>query len=221
VRDQIHALQAEGKTVMAVVVEGKVAGLLAVWDVPKPESAEAVNQLHQLHLKVVMLTGDNTQTAKAIASQVHIDEVVAEVRPEEKAAQVKALQARGNKVGMVGDGINDAPALAQADVGFAIGTGTDVAIEAGDVILSSGNLTGISKAIHLSRKTMRTVKQNLFWAFAYNVVLIPVAAGVLYPFDALPGFLRHLHPILAALAMAVSSITVVSNSLLLYKTKVN
>ena len=219
-RDRINDLQAEGKTVMVVAVEGKAVGLLAVSDVPKPESAQAVNQLHRQHLKVVMLTGDNTQTARAIASQVHIDEVLAEVRPEEKAAQVKALQERGNKIGMVGDGINDAPALAQADVGFAIGTGTDVAIEAGDVILASGNLTGISKAIHLSRKTMRTVKQNLFWAFAYNVVLIPVAAGVLYPFDVLPGFLRHLHPILAALAMAMSSITVVSNSLLLYKTNV-
>lgn len=219
-QDRIHALQAEGKTVMAVVVEGKAVGMIAVSDVPKPESAEAVDHLHRQHLKVLMLTGDNTETAKAIASQVHIDEVVAEVRPEEKAARVKVLQEEGNKIGMVGDGINDAPALAQADVGFAIGTGTDVAIESGDVILSSGNLTGISKAIHLSRRTMRTVKQNLFWAFAYNVVLIPVAAGVLYPFGALPGFLRHLHPILAALAMAMSSITVVSNSLLLYKTKV-
>lgn len=219
-QDRIHALQGQGKTVMVVAVEGRAMGIIAVSDMPKPESAKAVDQLHRQHLKVVMLTGDNRQTAKAIASQVHIDDVVAEVRPEEKAAQVKALQEGGNKIGMVGDGINDAPALAQADVGFAIGTGTDVAIEAGDVILSSGNLTGISKAIHLSRKTMRTVKQNLFWAFAYNVVLIPVAAGVLYPFDALPGFLRHLHPILAALAMAVSSITVVSNSLLLYKTEV-
>ncbi len=219
-QDQIHALQAEGKTVMVVVVEEKAAGLIAVSDVPKPESEEAIAQLHHQHLKVVMLTGDNEQTAKAIASQVHIDDVVAEVRPEEKAGRIKALQEGGNKIGMVGDGINDAPALAQADVGFAIGTGTDVAIEAGDVILASGNLTGISKAVHLSRKTMRTVKQNLFWAFAYNVVLIPIAAGILYPFTEVPDFLRHLHPILAALAMAVSSITVVSNSLLLYKTKV-
>jgi Cu+-exporting ATPase len=219
-QDQIKTLQAEGKTVMMVAVEGKLAGVLAVSDVPKPESAEVVEQLHRLQMKVIMLTGDNAQTAKAIASQVHIDEVVAEVRPEEKAARVKTLQDSGEKIGMVGDGINDAPALAQADVGFAIGTGTDVAIESGDVILSSGSLIGISRAIQLSRKTMRTVKQNLFWAFAYNVVLIPVAAGVLYSFDTLPGFLRHLHPILAALAMAMSSITVVSNSLLLYKAKV-
>jgi Cu+-exporting ATPase len=218
--DQIRALQAEGKTVMTVAVEGRASGLIAVSDVPKPESSEAVSQLHHQHLRVVMLTGDNEQTAKAIASQVHIDDVVAEVRPEEKAGRIKALQEAGNKIGMVGDGINDAPALAQADVGFAIGTGTDVAIEAGGVILASGNLMGISKAVNLSRKTMRTVKQNLFWAFAYNVVLIPIAAGILYPFTEVPEFLRQLHPILAALAMAVSSITVVSNSLLLYKTKV-
>jgi len=146
--------------------------------------------------------------------------VFAEVRPEEKSSKIKELQDKGEKVGMVGDGINDAPALAQADVGLAIGTGTDVAIETADVILVSGNLTGVSRAINLSRATMKTVKQNLFWAFFYNVMLIPVAAGALYPFEFLPGFLRQLHPILAALAMAVSSITVVSNSLLLYRTKI-
>ena len=150
---------------------------------------------------------------------MNIDEIVAEVRPEEKSTKIKELQDKGEKVGMVGDGINDAPALAQADVGLAIGTGTDVAIESGDVILASGNLRGVSKAIQLSRATMRTVRQNLFWAFFYNVVLIPVAAGVLYPFEFLPAFLRQLHPIFAALAMSISSITVVSNSLLLYKTK--
>ena len=219
-KDQIRALQDEGKTVMMAVVEGKLAGLIAVADTLKPESAEAIGALHRQNLKVVMLTGDNMQTARAIASEVNIDEVTAEVRPEEKSAKIKDLQDKGDKVGMVGDGINDAPALAQADVGLAIGTGTDVAIETGDVILASGNLTGVSKAIDLSRATMRTIKQNLFWAFFYNVVLIPVAAGVLYPFEFLPHFLRQLHPILAALAMAMSSITVVSNSLRLYRVRI-
>ena len=146
--------------------------------------------------------------------------MVAEVRPEEKAGRVKQLQAQGDKVGMVGDGINDAPALAQADVGLAIGTGTDVAIETADVILSSGSLTGVPRAIRISRATMRTIRQNLFWAFGYNVILIPVAAGILSPFDAVPAFLRQLHPIMAALAMAFSSVSVVTNSLRLYRTKV-
>ena len=220
VNDRIRTLQDEGKTVMVVSIEGKSAGLIAVADTLKPESEEAIGQLHKQKLKVVMLTGDNIQTAKAIASAVNIDEVVAEVRPEEKSARIKELQDKGEKVGMVGDGINDAPALAQADVGLAIGTGTDVAIESGDVILASGNLTGVSRAIDLSRTTMRTIKQNLFWAFFYNVALVPLAAGVLYPFEFLPSVLRQLHPILAALAMAVSSITVVSNSLRLYRAKI-
>ena len=218
--DEIRALQEEGKTVIVVAIKDRAAGLIALADTVKPESREAIEALHTMGLKVVMLTGDNVQTAKAIASEVNIGEVVAEVRPEEKSSKIKELQGRGEKVGMVGDGINDAPPLAQADVGIAIGTGTDVAIETGDVILASGDLTGVPKAIHLSRATMRTVKQNLFWAFFYNLALIPVAAGVLYPFEFLPGFLRHLHPILAALAMAMSSITVVSNSLRLYKAKI-
>ena len=220
-KDQVRSLQDEGKTVMMVVVDKKLAGLIAVADTVKPESGEAIRELHEQNLKVVMLTGDNTQTARAIASEVNIDEIVAEVRPEEKSAKIKGLQDKGEKVGMVGDGINDAPALVQADVGLAIGTGTDIAIESGDVILASGNLKGVAKAIQLSRATMRTVRQNLFWAFFYNIVLIPVAAGVLYSFEFLPTFLRQLHPILAALAMAISSITVVSNSLLLYKTKID
>jgi Cu+-exporting ATPase len=220
-KDHITSLQAEGKTVMMVVVDQRLAGLIAVADTIKPESQETIGQLHGANLKVVMLTGDNVQTAKAIASEVGIDDLFAEVRPEEKSSKIRELQDNGEKVGMVGDGINDAPALAQADVGLAIGTGTDVAIETGDVILASGNLRGVSRAIQLSRATMKTVKQNLFWAFFYNIILIPVAAGVLYPFGFLPEFLRQLHPMLAALAMALSSITVVSNSLLLYRAKIN
>ncbi|UCF93569.1 MAG: HAD-IC family P-type ATPase, partial [Desulfobacterales bacterium] len=218
--DQIRHLQSQGKTVMVVARENELCGLIAVSDTLKPESQEAVRQLHEQSLKVVMLTGDNLETARTIAAQVDIDEVLAEVRPEEKSSQVKTLQEKGALVGMVGDGINDAPALAQADVGLAIGTGTDVAIETADVILSSGNLTGVSRAIRLSRATMKTIKQNLFWAFGYNVVLIPIAAGILYPFESLPTILRQLHPILAALAMAFSSISVVSNSLRLYKANV-
>jgi len=167
-----------------------------------------------------MLTGDNSKAAQAMAKAVNMDEVYSEVRPEEKSQKVKALQEKGEKTGMVGDGINDAPALAQADVGLAIGTGTDVAIETGDIILASGNLTGVSRAILISKKTMGTIRQNLFFAFFYNAILIPVAAGVLAPIDFFPDFLRQLHPILAALAMALSSISVVSNSLLLYKAKI-
>ncbi|MBW1697103.1 MAG: copper-translocating P-type ATPase [Deltaproteobacteria bacterium] len=220
-QDTIERLQSEGKTVMILVQEKKMIGLVSVWDTLKPESKTAIEQLHHQHLKVVMLTGDNIRTAQAIASEVNIDDVFAEVRPEEKSLKIKELQDRGRKVGMVGDGINDAPALAQADIGMAIGTGTDVAIETADVILSSGRLTGISKAIWISRKTMHTVKENLFLAFFYNVVLIPVAAGVLAPFDFAPSFLRQLHPILAALAMAMSSISVVTNSLRLYRAKID
>jgi Cu+-exporting ATPase len=218
--EQVQGLQDQGKTVMVVAVDRKIAGLIAVADKMKPDSREAIEALHRQKLKVIMLTGDNEKTARAIASEAGIDDLMAEVRPEEKSSSVKELQEGGNTVGMVGDGINDAPALAQADVGLAIGTGTDVAIETGDVILASGSLTGVSRAIHLSRATMRTIRQNLFWAFFYNVILIPVAAGVLYSFSFLPHYLRQLHPILAALAMALSSITVVSNSLRLYRAKI-
>jgi len=219
-KTKIDQLQAQGKTVMLLAKEDKLCGLVAVSDTLKPDSKAAVEQLHAQHLKVVMLTGDNIQTAQAIASEVNIDEIFAEVRPEEKSFKVKELQEKGEKIGMVGDGINDAPALAQADVGMAIGTGTDVAIETGDVILSGGSLTGVSRAIQISRATMNTIKQNLFFAFIYNIVLIPVAAGILAPFDMVPEFLRQLHPILAALAMAFSSISVVSNSLRLYHAKI-
>jgi Cu+-exporting ATPase len=217
---EIEALQSQGKTVMVVVRENTLCGLIAVSDSLKPESKGAIQQLHDLNLKVVMLTGDNQQTAQNIAAQVNIDDILAEVRPEEKSSKIKELQKNGNKVGMVGDGINDAPALAQADVGLAIGTGTDVAIETAGVILSSGSLAGIPRTVSLSRATMNTIKQNLFWAFGYNVILIPIAAGILYPFESLPNMLRQLHPILAALAMAFSSVSVVTNSLRLYKAKI-
>ena len=218
---KISSLQNQGKTVVVIAAENKIAGLISVADRVKPESKDAIQSLHKQNLKVVMLTGDNSLTAQAIASEVSIDEVVAEVLPEDKSSRIKELQAQGKRVGMVGDGINDAPALAQADVGMAIGTGTDVAIEAGDVILASGSLRGVPRAVELSRATMRTIRQNLFWAFFYNVVLIPVAAGVLFPFEFLPSYLRQLHPILAAFAMAMSSITVVSNSLRLYRAKIS
>ena len=213
----------EGKTPMFVSIDDKVAGVIAVADTLKPSSKETVSQLHRLGLEVVMLTGDNKRTAEAIAKQVGIDRVLAEVLPEHKAREVKRLQEEGNVVAMVGDGINDAPALAQANVGIAIGTGTDVAMEAADITLMSGDLRGLVTAISLSKRTMRTVKQNLFWAFAYNTALIPVAAGVLYFIfgqSGTPEGLRFffgdygfLNPVLAALAMATSSITVVSNSL--------
>ena len=218
--NQIHSLEDQGKTLMAVAVNKRFAGIIGLSDTLKPESPEVVEELHREGLKVVMLTGDNARAARVIADKAGIDEVVADVLPDEKEGKIKELQAHGVKVGMVGDGINDAPALARADVGLAIGTGTDVAIETGDVILQSGNLKGVPRAIRISRATMSTIRQNLFWAFIYNIILIPVAAGVLYPFASLPGFLRELHPILAALAMAMSSITVVSNSLRLYRKKI-
>ena len=218
--DRIRQLQSQGKTVMLVARQNRLCGLIAVSDELKPDSSEAIQELHRQHLKVVMLTGDNLQTAQAIGKQVHIDDIFSEVKPDEKSSKVKELQDKGKRVGMVGDGINDAPALAQADVGLAIGTGTDVAIETADVILSSGSLTGVSRAIRLSRATMNTIRENLYWAFGYNLILIPVAAGILYPFESLPTLLRQLHPILAALAMAFSSVSVVTNSLRLYKTKI-
>ena len=210
---EIGRLQAEARTAMVVAVDGETAGVLGVADTLKESSAEAVAELHRLGLEVVMLTGDNRRTAEAIAGQVGIDRVVAEVLPADKAAQVKALQAGDRLVAMVGDGINDAPALAQADVGIALGTGTDVAMETADVTLMRGDLRAVPQALALSQATMRTIKQNLFWAFFYNVILIPVAAGALYPVPWVPDALRQLHPVLAAFAMAFSSVTVVSNSL--------
>jgi Cu+-exporting ATPase len=217
---EIDRLQREGKTAMRVWQDGLPVGMIAVADTLKNDSVAAVAELKERGLTVYMLTGDNPQTARAVAREAGIDNVVAEVRPEDKARQVAKLMEAGRRVGMVGDGINDAPALAQADVGLAIGTGTDVAIETGDVILASGSLMGIARAIAISRATLSTIRQNLFWAFFYNLILVPLAAGVLAPFAALPHFLRQLHPILAALAMAFSSISVVSNSLRLYRAKI-
>jgi len=217
---QVDRLQAEAKTAMLVALDGQAVGVIAVADTLKEGSREAIAQLKRLGLEVVMLTGDNRLTAEAVAAQAGVDRVVAEVLPGDKAAQVQALQEAGRFVGMVGDGINDAPALAQADVGIAIGTGTDVAMETADVTLVSGDLRGVSRSIALSKVTMRTIKQNLFWAFFYNLVLIPIAAGALYPFEGLPAMLRSLHPVLAAAAMAFSSVTVVTNSLRLRQARI-
>jgi Cu+-exporting ATPase len=202
------ALAAEGKTVVYVAFAGEVLGLLAVADTLKPDAGAAVATLRQRGLEVVMLTGDQRLTALAIAREAGIERVVAEVQPDAKSREIALLQADGDVVVMVGDGINDAPALAQADVGIAMGSGTDVAIEAADVTLMRSEVTGVVVALDLSRQTIRIVKQNLGWAFGYNVVLIPVAAGVLYP---LAGVL--LSPMLAGAAMAFSSVSVVANSL--------
>ena len=197
-----------GKTPLYAAIDGQAVAMLAVSDPLKDGSRAAIDALHDLGLRVAMVTGDNKRTAQAIANQAGIDTVLAEVLPEQKAGEVKRLQSDGRRVAFVGDGINDAPALAQSDVGVAIGTGTDIAIEAGDVILMSGDLRGIVNAIALSRRTLRTIRNNFIWAYAYNVALIPVAAGVLFPFV---GVL--LSPMLAAAAMSVSSVFVVTNSL--------
>ena len=207
-------LQGEAKTVVWMALGKTALGLIAVADQVRNGSQEAIRRMRQLGLQVIMMTGDNWATARAIAGQVGITEVMAEVRPDEKAKQIIKLQGeRQTRVAMVGDGVNDAPALAQADVGIAMGGGTDVAMETADVTLMRADLNSVPEAFALSYATLRTVRQNLFWAFFYNVVLIPVAAGVLYPFSSVPGFLRTLHPALAAFAMALSSVTVVLNSL--------
>lgn len=213
-----EALQAEAKTAMWLAVDGEANALIAVADTIKDGSAEAVAALHELGLTVVMMTGDNEATAQSIAYEVGISRVFSQVLPGEKADHVRRLQEEGYVVAMVGDGVNDAPALAQADVGIAIGTGTDVAMETADVTLMRGDLRSVPQAIGLSKRTMRNIKQNLGWAFGYNVALLPIAAGILAPFSWAPDFLRQLNPILAAGAMAFSSVSVVFNSLRLGKT---
>jgi Cu+-exporting ATPase len=212
--------RSQAKTAMWLALDGSAGAVLAVADTIKEGSREAIAEMHALGLRVTMITGDNEHTARAIADQVGVDRVMAGVLPGAKAESVAQLQSEGMRVGMVGDGINDAPALAQADVGVAIGTGADVAMETADVTLISGDLQGVPRAIRLSRATMRTIKQNLFWAFGYNAVLIPIAAGVLAPFTWAPAFLRQLHPVLAALAMAFSSVSVVTNSLRLRRARI-
>jgi Cu+-exporting ATPase len=193
---------------MYVAAGGALAGLVAVADPLRPTSREAVAELRAMGLGVILLTGDHRGTADAIAREAGIERVIAEVLPEGKVAELKRLQADGRVVGMVGDGINDAPALAQADVGIAMGTGADIAAEAGDVVILRGDLRGVARAIRLSRRTVATMRQNLFWAFIYNVIGIPVAAGVLYPVWGI-----RLSPVLASAAMALSSVSVVTNSL--------
>ncbi|MCY3748792.1 MAG: HAD-IC family P-type ATPase, partial [Chloroflexi bacterium] len=201
-------LAAQGRTPVYAAIDGELAGLVALADAPRCEAAAAIAQIRDLGLRVLMVTGDREAPARAIARQVGVDEVRAEVRPGDKAAIVRALQAAGNRVAVVGDGINDAPALAQADLGIAMGSGTDIAMEAGDITLVRGHLGDAATAIRLSRSTMRTIRQNLFWAFAYNVALIPVAAGILFPVWGV-----QLNPMLAAAAMAFSDLSVVANSL--------
>ena len=210
IEQRVLALEQQGKTVILVGFDGELRGAFAIADALKATTAQAINALKRERLNVVMITGDNARTAQAIARQVGITHVLAEVLPQDKAREVQRLQAQGQRVAFVGDGINDAPALAQADVGIALGSGTDVAIESGDIVLMKDDLLDVVAGLQLSRKVMQRIKQNIFWAFAYNAVLIPVAAGALYPL-----FGITFKPELAGFAMAMSSVTVVTLSLLL------
>ena len=205
---KIEKFTAQGKTPVILAIKEKVLGFVMVADEIKVESKQAVANLHKLGIKVIMLTGDDEKAARYIASLVDIDEVVAHVLPQDKLEKIKSLQSQGRVVAMAGDGVNDAPALAQADVGIAMGTGTDVAIESAGITLLGGDISKLVKAIKLSKMTMRGIKQNLFWAFIYNIIGIPLAAGVFYPIF---GWL--LSPVFAGLAMALSSVSVVGNSL--------
>jgi Cu+-exporting ATPase len=201
-------LSALGKTIMYFAVDKKLVGIVGVADTIKPSSAKAVQKLHELGIKTAMITGDNAKSARAIASQAGIDQVFAEVMPGGKSDAIKKLQAEGQRVAMVGDGINDSPALAVSDVGIAVGAGTDIAVESADIVLMRNDLMDIPKAIALSNKTIRNIKQNLFWAFGYNVLGIPIAAGLLHLFGG-----PLLNPMIAALAMSLSSVSVVANAL--------
>jgi Cu+-exporting ATPase len=213
--DRIGELENDGKTVMLMALDKQLTGIIAVADTLKKHASETIAQLQAMNIETIMITGDNHRTARAIAQKVGIRKVMAEVLPQDKANEVRKLQESGRITAMVGDGINDAPALAQANIGIALGSGTDVAVETGDIVLVKDDLRDVVQAIKLSRYTIRKIRQNLFWAFIYNTIGIPIAAGVLYPFFGL-----QLNPIIAAAAMGFSSVSVVSNSLLMnrYKT---
>jgi Cu+-exporting ATPase len=211
-----QGLAQDGKTLMFLAVDGQLVGVIAVADTVKKHSRQAIQQLQARGVEVVMLTGDNRQTAQAIAQQVGISRVLSEVLPEDKANEIKKIQQEHKRVAMVGDGINDAPALVQADIGMAIGSGTDVAIESADIVLMKSELLDVEKAIHLSQATMKNIRENLFWAFAYNVLGIPVAMGVLHVFGG-----PLLNPMIAGAAMSFSSVSVVLNALRLKRLRLN